>query len=497
MTATFTTDFAQEFEAQQSALLRRRFMAYAGVMAALIGLACAVSVVVAVVASAGGLTPPPGASGVAVLWATAGVNVATFAAFTGAYRRARERPATRATMLVWATRLVVWPGAAALVVGLVGYLVARGALPGGVATAGFMAQQLAQIGLTHLIACLFLPWTAREAARPLIPLLALFLAMTVLVAALDRAWVAALWSLPAGLLVGLPGVAWCWWRQGRFKRAFLFQVLRGRYFDMKRELTDARRIHESLFPAAQRHGGLRLDYRYEPMRHIGGDYLYCRVGPRPGDTDGRAESAAELGAEPVLSVLVLDVTGHGIPAALTVNRLYGEVERLFGENPFIGPAAVLRALNRYAHLTLADHSVFITALALRIDPERDLLEYARAGHPPAFLRAVDGTIDQLDSTAPVLGAFRDPEYEIETGRRHFGKGDALIAYTDGAIETRDHTGRMLGVAGLQRTISSVTTPEPGGWAAAVVSAVDRHRVGPPTDDTLVVEVTRALTRAGV
>src|SRR5207253_7984992 len=139
--------------------------------------------------------------------------------------------------------------------------------------------------------------------------------------------------------------------------------------------------HEALFPAPIAHGPLRFEYRYQPMLQIGGDYLYSRFSPSTG------------GAAPAFNLLLMDVTGHGIAAALTVNRLYGEVERLFAEDPHAGPGEVLSALNRYVHLTLATHSVYVTALCLRIDQHSGTLEYASGGHPPAFLCAVNGTID--------------------------------------------------------------------------------------------------------
>ncbi len=154
-----------------------------------------------------------------------------------------------------------------------------------------------------------------------------------------------------------------------------------------------------------------------------------------------------------LNVLLLDVTGHGIAAALTVNRLYGEVERLFAENPHAGPGEVLSALNKYVHLTLATHSVYVTALCLRLDQERGVLEYASGGHPPAFLCGADGRIEQLDSTAFVLGACAAPDFDPAVESRPFMPGDTLLAYTDGAIEARNSAGRMLSIAGFTKIIA--------------------------------------------
>src|SRR5690606_28540475 len=98
------------------------------------------------------------------------------------------------------------------------------------------------------------------------------------------------------------------------------RALATRYGEFRRELTDARRIHESLFPKPKCEGDVHFLYLYEPMRQIGGDYLFVSCAPTD---DGRRE---------MLSFVVIDVTGHGIPAALTVNRLHGELSRLFAED---------------------------------------------------------------------------------------------------------------------------------------------------------------------
>jgi serine phosphatase RsbU (regulator of sigma subunit) len=251
---------------------------------------------------------------------------------------------------------------------------------------------------------------------------------------------------------------------------------------MRRELVDARRIHESLFPKPIHDGPLRFSYRYEPMRQIGGDYLYARFSPPT------LECPEGPGA---FNLLLIDVTGHGIAAALTVNRLYGEVERVFGEDPYASPADVLAALNRYVHLTLSRHSIYATALCIRVNCERDLVEFASGGHPPAFLCAADGTMHELASTSFVLGAVGPGDFDAGMQQLRFVCGDALLAYTDGAIEARNPDGRMLGVLGLQKAIA-VCGAARMELAAHVLKIVEGHRVGPPEDDTLVVEICRSV-----
>lgn len=347
--------------------------------------------------------------------------------------------------------------------------------------------------LSHLVACLFLPWNLWHAVKPMIGVILLNIVFKLL--AIQHIEVKDWIAVAISPLAMVPGAAVAWLKHSRRIDEFKISALSRRYGEFRRELLDARKIHESMFPQAITSGPVTFWYEYEPMRSIGGDFVF---------------TSAHRDNEP-LTIVLVDVTGHGIAAALTVNRLYGELERVFGEEPDISPGQVLKLLNRYIHLTMAKHSVYATAVVLRINPKSDSLEYASAGHPPAFLRGVDGTIHELDSTAFVLGVCSHEDFEAELRTLRFGPGDAIIAYTDGASEARDERGRMLGSTGMR----SILTGTPvhvsqiagrsfgnkplgdlcGTWCRTVLSAVESYRHGPPDDDTLVVEVTRPLARS--
>jgi len=141
--------------------------------------------------------------------------------------------------------------------------------------------------------------------------------------------------------------------------------------------------------------------------------------------------------------------------------------------------------------------VFVTALCLRIDSSTGVLEFASGGHPPAFLIGVDGTVRELNSTAYVLGACEAAEFDAAQLATEFGPGDTLVAYTDGAIEARDRAGKMLGVQGMLRMVASMAgvRNDERSWSRELLSAVEHYRYGPPADDTLVVEIERALKNA--
>lgn len=342
-----------------------------------------------------------------------------------------------------------------------------------------MGTGLGTIFVTHVFACLFLPWTPRESLKPIIPLLGLNALISLWF--IDVIPLAVILSILLSPLVAVPGMLICLWRNSRFRERFTVSMLKGRYGEMKQELSSARQIHESLFPGPMTEGPVRFDYRYEPMRQIGGDYLFARSVP-----------ATQHGAQPILHMTIIDVTGHGIGAALTVNRLYGEIARQLGEDPTITPGQILTGLNNYLHHTLATHSVYATAVCLRFDPNTSALTWASAGHPPAFLRTVDGRLERLDSTTLVLGACRGDDFHHHEESTRFHPGDMLLLYTDGAIESRNQHGRMLGLAGLESLLASSRPSVEGGYADAILRRVDEYRFGPPQDDTLIVEVWRPL-----
>ena len=342
-------------------------------------------------------------------------------------------------------------------------------------------------GITHLIVVLFLPWSPAQALRPAIYVLG---ASAIAMLTLEHP----LWSMTgsqfftSGMqilfspLVVVPGMLVATLRHSQRTQKFKMRFFQTKYGDLRRELVDAKRIHESLFPEPINQGPVVLTYSYEPARAIGGDFLFVHRTPaEPGNPHGGS-----------LTVAVIDVTGHGIPAALTVNRLHGELTRIFAEEPDASPGEVLRLLNRYVHLTLANHSIYATGLCVRINPDGQTLDYASAGHPPAFVRGVNNTIEDLDSTAIVLGAA--PADAFESGQRsvQFGPGDAFLAYTDGATEARNASGRMFRIEGLRGALVNSGSVASGGWPAELRRQVEAFRSGAPEDDLLIVEARRSL-----
>jgi hypothetical protein len=316
----------------------------------------------------------------------------------------------------------------------------------------------------HTAATLIVPWTVLEACIAPVTLAALNLSAS-LAFANDSPEFRVL-GLVLSLASGLPGIAVAAFRSGELASMLALR----RYTEVSRELATARRIHERLFPGGIAAGPVQMSFRYEPMRQIGGDYL---------DTVRHADGS--------LSIAVIDVTGHGISAAMAVNRLHGELKRIFAQRDDVGPAEVIEALNEYVCLTLADEEVFATAAAVRIEAD-GRVTISSAGHPPALIHRPAGGITRIDPTAMMLGVMEAPAYTGGTATERLAHGDVLVLYTDGALECHDVAGNQLGIAGLEEALRARAPAGATGAIACVFDAVQAHRAGPPEDDTLVVAI---------
>jgi hypothetical protein len=436
----------EAYEAERLTWMRRRFLAF-----------CLFSAVI----SAAGLFVHPWPTGVLPDL----LNVALFAAGYLFVRRKAQGPSDIVRVAFW----LIFSA------GVVTFLITPwlyNALPGVVPKIRHPLEVFVPVAAVHFLACLFLPWTVQEAAKVLAVLSALGVAATLIYVSGSWPSYLALLFLP---LAGAPGLAVCWLRHSRFYRRVALKHLTGRYGDLRGELEHARAIHEMLFPAHIEQGPIRLAYQYEPMLDIGGDYLYARSHP-----DGR------------LSVLVIDVNGHGIGAALTVNRVYGEFQRLYGENEYLAPHEVLAAVNHYFAVSLAKEGIYATAFCARVSPAADVFEWANAGHPPAFLARIVGRTQGLESHALMLGVLDGEDYTCQLQQAAWSPGDRLVLYTDGVTEARNRSGIALEIEGFEDLIKTHAAHNPDTpIAPRLLRDVQAYRWGPASDDTLIAEVIRA------
>lgn len=488
MSSTVTSDFRHEFDQRMGQWLRKRFLWYTGIVSLIsffslyTGLLYLTAIRyaptdqflrIANIESLSSLVPLRAALGDSM---TVNLVLSTFGLALYCYEflhAMRAKSQAQDEVLHRTSRLIIVNGFLFLLGHLIVHIITQAYdIPEAV-----KSQQIGpvtSIAVTHLFACLFLPWTWKQSLKPIIVLAIPMVPLTMFIAWGE--WLSIILSLAMLPLALLPGILICLFRTSRFRKRFQFDMLRGSYGEMKRELTEAQRIHEALFPAPIEQGPIRFAYAYEAMKQLGGDFVYTHTSNN----------------NQTLTLVLIDVTGHGLTAALTVNRLHGELAREFGASPNASPGDILTGLNDYLHYTLATHSVYATALCIQIDTTNDTLTWASAGHPPAFVMAVNGTLDRLDSTTIVLGACRGADFVADPQTITFRPGDTVFAYTDGIIETRGHDDKMLRIEGLQALLTTQPPDQAGGWCTAIMRNLEQLRAGPSQDDTLLVELYRPL-----
>jgi phosphoserine phosphatase RsbU/P len=222
---------------------------------------------------------------------------------------------------------------------------------------------------------------------------------------------------------------------------------------VERELETARSIQTSILPRSiPSVTGLDIAVRYVPARQVAGDvYDFLRIDDRR------------------LSVLVADVAGHGVPAALIASM----ATVAFSSHPALAeePGEIFREMNR----VFCGHSDsrFVTAACFFFDTERGMFRYSLAGHPwPLLWTKRTRRIAELTEGGVVLGLFPDatfPAREVP-----FEAGDRIILYTDGLSEARDAAGQWFGDHELKAFLSDEGgEPTADRCAGALLARLER------------------------
>ncbi len=198
---------------------------------------------------------------------------------------------------------------------------------------------------------------------------------------------------------------------------------------MKRDLEIAREIQTWLVPSkAPEVAGADIAFASRPQNSVAGDYY---------DAFYPTSSAEENGK---IMLVIADVAGKSIPAALLMATLQASLRTIAGEGAPLGDL-VLR-LNHYASAHSLDGRRFTTAVLAEYDPLTRRLVYVNAGHNPPILRRSGGATEKLEAGGLPLGIQMSATYD--TAAIELKSGDALIFYTDGVVEAFDDKGQEFG-----------------------------------------------------
>jgi serine phosphatase RsbU (regulator of sigma subunit) len=234
-----------------------------------------------------------------------------------------------------------------------------------------------------------------------------------------------------------------------------------------RELETARRIQQSILPKASPSvRGLSVATHYDSMTEVAGDLFDFVVTP-----------SGQLG------VLVADVSGHGVPAAIVASMV--KIALAVQEGEIADPGAVLTRMNRA--LCGRFELAYVTAVFALIDPVARTLTYASAGHPSPLVRRADGRLESLDERGLVLGFLPDARYASAVVR-DIAVGDRVVFYTDGITEAARSDGEFFGDREFQRLLAASRAQSAEPFMAALVEAARRWVGADFSDDVTVVLV---------
>jgi serine phosphatase RsbU (regulator of sigma subunit) len=201
-------------------------------------------------------------------------------------------------------------------------------------------------------------------------------------------------------------------------------------------------------------------------RQVGGDYY----------------DFLDLGRER-LGLVVGDIAGKGIAAALLMANLQANL-RSQCAIALDQPQHFLRSVNQLFFENTVD-SAYATLFFAEYDDRAGRLRYANCGHLCALLLRSDNTLERLDSTATVLGLFKD--WDCSIGERLLFPGDTLALYTDGITEAFNHAEEEFGE---HRLIAALRRHREQPSQALLASIVDEVRQFSPheqhDDITLIV-----------
>lgn len=233
---------------------------------------------------------------------------------------------------------------------------------------------------------------------------------------------------------------------------------------ISRDLKLAAQVQQSLVPRPFIHPRVEVDVRHLPMIGVGGDFSDIYF-------DGNDR----------LYFSIVDVTGHGITAALLVNRMSSEIRRLVREH--LDPPALLHQFNDFIVESFDGTGMYLTMFTCSLQLSQGHLIYAGSAHPAAVLwRHASKSFEKLESQNPIIGFDRTAPAQFKQSTVKIQSGDKLIFYTDGVIEAESNQGEQLGMDGLLSFLKPVITRSAAEVGASLIEDIKQWAKKPLRDD---------------
>ncbi len=235
----------------------------------------------------------------------------------------------------------------------------------------------------------------------------------------------------------------------------------GQLAALERELDVARAIQSSLLPTAPAVTGLDVASRFVPLSSVAGDF-YDLI------PEGQAG----------LAIIVADVTGHGVPAALVASMMKVACHSV--PEDLAAPSRGLARVNQLLCGMGVDQ--LVTAVWVHLDVTSRRFVYGAAGHPPLLVwRAASRSVESAPEGGLLLGLDPDATYAQAAGT--LLPGDRVLVYTDGVTEASGPGGEFYGGGRLATVLAQGAGLEASACADLLLEDLARwHGPGPFDDD---------------
>lgn len=240
---------------------------------------------------------------------------------------------------------------------------------------------------------------------------------------------------------------------------------------MAKDMQQAALIQQRLLGTPPAVEGLDIAAKTVPSRAVGGDYYDFIKYP-----DGR------------VAIMVGDVAGKGMPAALLMSSLQARVHVVFEEPDDL--AKKLTRLNKSTCANCPDNR-FITFFTCIADPKTGQLTYANAGHNPPLVVRAKGGFELLEGAGGmILGIL--PMSKYEEAAVTLDRGDILVLFSDGVTEEVDPNDQQFGEERLANMVAELSDRPAAEIVEEIHRAVHAFTQGAPAADDITVVIARRL-----
>ena len=199
---------------------------------------------------------------------------------------------------------------------------------------------------------------------------------------------------------------------------------------IERDLRLAAQVQASLVPSLIDNDHVTIGVAYRPTIGVGGDFVDIYY-----DEDGK------------VYLSIIDVTGHGITAALLVNRVCSEIRKLVREKR--QPCDILYMVNNFFYESFSSTGMFLTMMSMLVNLNEKEIIYSGSAHPAALVwHAQENRFIKLDSQNTIIGFEKSPENGYLEDRLEISLRDKIVLYTDGIIEAENSKQEPLGLGGF-------------------------------------------------